>query len=121
MINGLIDIDVNYGMEICFCCVETWTFRKVDHILCTHLKFWNVVLEKDGGDQLDWSRGKCRSLTKSRGINVCSINNEIKTLVYWSNIMYELFSKTHNWRRDRVKGRSEGKTRKKTEASTGWT
>jgi len=32
MIDRLIDIDVSYGMEIYFCCVETSTFRKVDHI-----------------------------------------------------------------------------------------
>ena len=30
-------------------------------------KFWNVVLEKDGEDQLDWSCEKWRSVTESQG------------------------------------------------------
>jgi hypothetical protein len=29
-------------------------------------KFWNVVLEKDGEDQLDWSCEKWRSITESQ-------------------------------------------------------
>jgi hypothetical protein len=30
-------------------------------------KFWNVVLEKDGEDQLDWSRDKWSSITQGQG------------------------------------------------------
>jgi hypothetical protein len=51
---------------------ETWTFRKV------HGKFWNVMLEQDGEDQLDRSSEKWRSVTKSQGGEDHPTNNKKK-------------------------------------------
>ena len=43
---------------------ETWTLRAADQKYLG--KFWNVVLEKDGEDQLDRSCEKWRSVTYSQ-------------------------------------------------------
>jgi hypothetical protein len=39
-------------LEIALYGAETWTLRKADSKYLE--KFWNVVLENDGEDQLDW-------------------------------------------------------------------
>ena len=44
---------------------ETWTLRKVDQKYLA--KFWNVMLEKDGEDQLDRSCEKWGIITQSQG------------------------------------------------------
>jgi hypothetical protein len=43
-----------------------------------HRKFWKVVLEKDGEDQLDQSCEKCRSITKGQGGEGCPTNSKEK-------------------------------------------
>jgi len=69
----------------------------------------NVVLERDGGDQLDWSCEKWASVTNSKRIQECPVDNKTVKLAYWSNVAYEPPSETECWRKDSGKGRSEGK------------
>jgi hypothetical protein len=45
---------------------ETYTLQKVDQKYLR--KFWNVMLEKDGKDQLDWLFEKWRGITQSQGV-----------------------------------------------------
>jgi mRNA deadenylase 3'-5' endonuclease subunit Ccr4 len=45
------------------CGGEKWTLQEVDQNYIE--SFWNVVLEKDGEDQMDWSCEKWRSSTQS--------------------------------------------------------
>jgi hypothetical protein len=46
------------------------------YIVDSYIYAWNIVLEKDGGDQLDWSCEKWRSITKGQGREEYSTNNK---------------------------------------------
>jgi hypothetical protein len=70
-------------------------------------KFWNVVLEKDGEDQLDRSCEKWGSITYSQGAY-----NKIKEIYMdWWHFAYELDSKTGYLRKDRSRNKSDGNRR----------
>ena len=52
-------LHLDYSFEWC------WNLDTSDSRSEVPGKFWNVVLEKDGEDQLDWSCEKWRSVTHS--------------------------------------------------------
>jgi hypothetical protein len=50
-------LHLEFSLKLC------WNFDALGSKSETPVKFWNVALEKDGEDQLDWSCEKWLSIT----------------------------------------------------------
>ena len=117
---------LKFWEETLKCCIwnkafyiaETGTLWKVDQKHVESSK--NLVLEKNGEEQMDRLCEKLRSVTDSQGEKeypTCNKRRKSTGLavrcvgsVFWNTLLREII------RRDR----DEGRTRKKTQAATGW-
>jgi hypothetical protein len=76
-------------------------------------KFWTVMLDKHGEDQLDQLCEKWVSITYSKWGKEYPTYNNKEGWLEWSHLEQKISSKTHYWSKDRREARSGGKMRKK--------
>jgi len=106
-------LELNVRKKLMKCCIwstalydaETWDILESRWEI--PLKFWNVVLEKEGEDQLDWSCEKWTSITKSHGGKKLPTYNKRRKVNWIGHILQRNCRLGHS-----VEGKIEGMVRR---------